>query len=485
MEVNKTNINEMYQYTTTGNTLYDCLGAQINLADFSAESILNSLRRDINLQQFIGDPQKVAGFSNIYNNDIHGRIVDSMLANTTPNEKEELLEKLRSVNPELYNFPGLLEYIGFLKDVNFTRRAIITPEDNEKNPVLNEDIDKLNEILVNTAVKKADPELVSRMRKTLVQLMLIPVARKKIRRDETLDESTREAELHKLKLLDRIYSKPELIEEYDNLVAITKEKEMTAMEAIKLKIACRLTRAAAMSELTGKTVPELMKAADSADGNILELLTPPSTEMPKEPYIPQEGDYAWRYVPDKIPSVILADTAHFSEDGKKDQEIIVVSHGDIRYGRNLGGTKFEEAPLRLIGVTTLGEDGNRNAFLVTPDSVIVKLRNGIDLEQYKKVLLSDLVLDRAVSSGYRYLPEISINPEGIASLNYDSGISLVDSRPENAVKYANSFKGSIGRTVPSTTLLELCNSQALFESQMKVINEVRYKEQSETDRGDR
>lgn len=484
MEKRKVNINEMYQYTTTGSTLYDLLGSYVDLTDFSAESILNTLRRDINLQQHTGDPKKIFGFSNVYNNDIHGRIIDSMLENTTPKEKEELLEKLQAVNPELYKFPGLLEYIGFLQDVNFTPRAILAPEDNEKKPVLNQDIDKLNTILIDTAVSKADPEMVSRIRKVLIQMILIPYARRQISKDEQEDENIKSEKLYKMKLLDKIYSKQELIQEYDDIIASTKEHEKMAMDAAKLRINCKLTRLAALAELTGKPMSELLETIDSYDKTILDSITS-QAEQSGKPYFPQEGDYTWRFSPFKMPKVVLHDTISYSEDGDKDQEIILASYGNFLYTRNLGTSKYEEAPLELVGVTTFAKDGNRNYFLVTPEANTIQIRNNVDLEQYKKILLSEFVLDDAVSSGYRFLPQIVFDENQKCSLRYDNEISLVDSRPVDAVRYANIFRGSVGRSAPSVTLQELCNSQQLFEQQMRMINELRYRKKNDTNREDR
>lgn len=485
MEKKKVMCNEMYQYTTTGNTLYDFIGSYINLTDFSAKSILNILRRDINLQQNIAAPVQFKSVSRAYNNDVYKKILDSMRENITANDERELLEKLRSVNPEMYNFSDLSEYIDFLQNVNFTRTSLKPFSSEQETPVLDPEIDELNTILIDTAVDKADPELVSRIRNVLIHLLLIPYARRQILK-ETQDEgdNTRDLKLHKIKLLDRIFSSYDLVKEYDSAIISTQNREEEAMKATKLRIDCKLTRLAALSDLTGKPVSELLEQVDSYDKSILSSISPKKEENDK-PYFPQEGDYAWRLSPFKIPKLILDDTVKFSEDSDKDQEIVVVSYGDFFYARNFGTAKYEDVPLQLIGATIFGKDGNSNYFLVTPENNIVNIRNSIDLEQYKKVLFSEFVLDDATSSGYRFLPSLSLDADGIASLKYERDLSIVDSKPIDAVRYANIFKGSVGRGVPTCTLHELCNSNQLFEQQMKIINELRIRGKNNTDREDR
>lgn len=482
MEKKRARCNEMYQYTTTGSTLYDLLGEYIDQTDFSAKAILNTLRRDLNMQLDCSDRPDFKGLANVYNNDIHGKIVDSMLQNMTSKDKEEILEKLRAVNPEKYNLPGLLEYIGFLQDTNFTRGAVEASEDSNKKPVLNQDIDELNTILIDTAVDKADPELVSRIRNVLIHMMLIPYARKKILRENPERDETKNPKLHKIQLLYKIFSNNELVEEYDKVIASTKQKEEEARKAAQLKIDCKLTRLAAVSDFTGRPVSELLAKVDSYDESILDAITTPS-EQPAEPYFPGEGDYSWSFSPYKKPRVILDDKVEFSEDGDKDQEIIVSSFGDFRYGRNIGSSNFEELPMQLIGVTVYGKDENKNYFLVTPESNIINMRNGVDLEQYKKVLLSEFVLEDSIGWRDKFLPEMVFDEDGNVSLKYEKEITLLNSRPLEAVKYANIFKGSMGRGVPERTLQSLCNSHELFEEQMRLIQNLRSRERS-TDRGE-
>ena len=100
MEKTTRNYNEMYQYITNGETLYDLLKEYTGETDFSPTAIINSLRRDINLQQNIEGTNETVRFKSLastYRKDIFERLTESMLKNMTLGERAELLKKFQAV----------------------------------------------------------------------------------------------------------------------------------------------------------------------------------------------------------------------------------------------------------------------------------------------------------------------------------------------------------------------------------------------------
>lgn len=478
MEKRTKSYNEMYMYVNRGTTIYDLLGEYLNQDDFSASALLNTLRRDLNLQQNVANGESnvtFVGLVNTYNKDIHGRIVNSMMHNMTNEERDELLKKLQEVNPEQYNFPNLLQYINFLEDANFTSKAVKGNPEDDTSLTLDTDIEELNRILIDTAVDKADPELVARIRNVLIHMMLIPYVKKQILKENPERDEEKNPKLRKLEFFGRLFSNKDAIEEYDSAISYAREKEEEAIRITQLKTDCKLRRLAAISDLTGKSMMDLLEAQDKKGEFLIDLITNPQ-DIEKEKYTPKEGDYYWAFLQERRPQVVLDDEpVVFSKDGVENQTITLVSYGDFIYGKNMGASRFDEIPMKLIGVTVFGEDENSNYFLVTPAKNIGNLINGTNKEYYKKVLLSKTVLDDTVGHRDRFLPEISVDENGNASLEYQKEFSVLDLKPAEAVTYATTHPGSVGRSTPPCTLQELCNSDKLFELQMETIYNLRRK----------
>ncbi len=476
MEKETRSYNDMYRYVNSGETLYDLLEEYTGEKDFSAVGIINSFRRDLNLQQDIeGENGKIKfnALVNSYNNDIYGRLFKSMQKNMTTGEKEELLKKLQAVNPEKYDFPGILEYTNFLEDVNFTRKALILDRNDDNTPpVVNPEIEELNKILIDAVVAKADPELVAKVRNVFIKMVLIPYAKKQILKENPESDETQNPKLQKLEFFRRIFLNDKAIQEYDSAVAYAKEQEEAAKRKAQLVTDCKLRRLSALSNLTGKPMPELLAKVDSNDEHIIDAITKQDGEK-QSSYIPKEGDYYWKIILSKSPRVVMNEPVEYSKDGVENQQVLVASYGDFSYGRALKESRFDEMPLELIGVTLFGNDDNRNYFLVTPRSNIVNMMNGKNKEYYKKVLLSSFVLDDTTLNKDKFLPEISLDENGNASLEYEKEIPLLDFKQADAVKYATVFPGQIGREYRPRTLKELCHSQELFEAQMTLIYELR------------
>lgn len=471
MEKSTRSYNEMYKYVNSGNTLYDLLKEYLGETDFSAEGIINALRRDLNLQQNAGNA-KFSALVSTYNKDIYGRITESMLKNMTLEEQENLLKKFQAVNPRKYDFSSILQYTSFLENVNFSRSALILDRnDDDTPPILNPEIEELNQILIASAVDKADPQMVAKLRNVLIHMMLIPYVKKQILKENPVRDEIKNPKLHKIDFFNKMFSNENAIQEYDSAVAYAKEQEEIAKKAAQLATDCKLRRLGALSDLTGKNVRELLTKVDSEEGNIVDLITK-QPEKPKKDYIPKEGDYYWYFMPTK-PKVVLEDSIEYSKDGIENQEIFVASYGDFVCGKKLGKSEFNDIPLELIGVTILGNDENKNYFLLTPMSNISDMLQGRNKEYYKKVLLSSVVLDGVMGKQNRLLPKISLDDNGNASLDYGDEFELLDLNSAEAIKYASVFPGKIGREHSSSTLLELCNSQELFQEQMKTIYELR------------
>lgn len=479
MEKRRKSYNEMYDYVSGGNTLYDFLKGYVDIEDFSAKTVLNVFRRDLNMQQgsiSINNQAQFNGLVNTYNSDIHGRIVDSMNLRIRYQDRMELLKRLQEVNPEKYDFPDLLQYINFLEDVNFTPRAIVQKEneegETETTSTLDPDIEKMNTILIDTAVENADPELVARIRNVLIHMILIPYARKQILNENPEIDPVKNPKLEKILLLRRIFSESKLINEYDKAIAYSKEREDEAVRKARLETDCKMRRLASLADYTGKTMSEVLEVADSKDKYVIDLITN-NQQLAIQNYSPREGDYHWSFTPDSRPQVVLNEPVEFSDNGVENQDVVVISYGDFMYGKEVGAAKFNEYPMRLIGVTVFGNDENKNYFFVTPESNIGKMRNKDYSEYYKKVLLSTTVLDESISHRERFLPELSIDEDGNASLEYEGDCPMLDLTPLNALKYANRFPGFLGREKGSATLQEFCNSQQLFELQMKLVSDLR------------
>lgn len=473
MEKNRGNFrNDMYRYITRGNTLYDFLAKYVDESDFSSSAMFNALRRDLNLQQNVAclrNEVQYNGFVNFYKQNIEDRLFTSMLQNMNSAEKDELLQKLQSVNPKLYSFPGILQYMSFVEDANFTQRALIANEEDESSPVLNKDIDELNRILVDTATEKADPDLIYTMRKFLMQGVYINTARKEINKE--IDGPGKEEKLEKIALLHKIFSSIESAKEYDDAISHANALEDEAMLKVRTQTEYKLKRLSAIANLTGKSMSDLLLRCDSHDGSFINLLSKEEDVSRKE-YEPREGDYSWSFLPQRDPAVILHEKIEFSENGGENQRAIVANYGDFNYKRNLGLSSFSDAPLELLGVTILGSDENWNFFVLTPSENVRNIRNGVNSEYYKKVLLSPFVLDDTIGKKSSFLPCMNINDDGFATLDYSKEFALVDAEPQDAVKYATRFKGTIGREHVPMTIQDFCNSQELFKKQMRILQQV-------------
>lgn len=477
---------DMYQYIASGNTLYDFLDEYIQAGDYSAETIANYFRKTINLQQPIATPQvnkpQFNALVNTYNKDIHGRIIDSMLQRTSAEEKDEILKKLQAVNPEKYNFPNLIQYIAFLEDSNFTQKAIIYDPEQDTPPVLEPEIDKLNQILVNESIKKADPELVSRIRNVFIHVILIPYARKQILKENPERDPEKNPKLKKINLLDKIFANNDAVKEYDTILEYTKTKEKEAVERAQTQASCKLRRISTMADLTGKSNLDLLRASEDPSLSLIDFISPQDKKQEKE-YIPQKGDYEWGISFYKNPRVIIDEPITYSENGIENQNIVVTSFGGFKYSKKLGSRSFIDDQMQLIGVTIFGEDGNKNYFLVTPSTNLINLRNSSYREYYKKILFSDMVLDEIATKRNRLLPDMTVDEQGNASFEYDADISLMGMKGTEAVKYANRFLGNMGAQKEPATLEQLCNSEGLFRKQMELIYNLRLKSQ-EQDRGE-
>lgn len=481
MEKGMRSFNEMYRYINHGETLYDLLEEYTGEKDFSAAGIINSFRRNLNLQQ--NEPEreserrKFIALVNTYNKDINGRMLKSMDKNMTVEEKQELLKRFQAVNPEKYGFSSILEYTNFLEDVNFSRSALILDRnDDNAPPVLNPEIEELNQILIGAAVEKADPELVAKLRNVLIHMMLIPYAKKQILKESSEPDEVQNSKLEKIEFFNKMFFNEKAIQEYDLAIAYVKELEEEAKKAAQLTADCKLRRLSALSSLTGVPMPEVLAKVDSNDESLIDAITVKHEEN-SGAYVPVEGDYYWRIVPFKNPRVIMDEPIEYSKDGVENQEVLVASYGDFSYGKALRDSRYDEMPLELIGVTLFGNDDNRNYFLITPKSNIINMMNGKNKEYYKKVLLSSFVLDETTMEKDKFLPEISLDENGNASLEYEREMSLLNLKPTDAVKYANVFPGQFGREYRPITLKELCNSQELFGRQMDLIYELRQRQQ--------
>lgn len=481
MEKETISFNEMYRYVNSGETLYDLLEEYTGEKDFSAAGIINSFRRDLNLQQ--GKPEseserkKFIALVNTYNKDINGRILESMNKNMTVEEKNELLKKFQAVNPQKYAFSSILEYTNFLENVNFSRSALVLDRNDDNTPpVLNPEIEELNQILIGAAVEKADPELVAKLRNVLIHMMLIPYAKKQILKESSEPDEVKNSKLEKIDFFKKMFFSEKAIQEYDLAIAYVKEREEEAKKAAQLTADCKLRRLIALSSLTGIPMPEVLTKVDSSDESLIDAITVKHEENSGK-YVPAEGDYYWRIMPFKNPRVIMDEPIEYSKDGVENQEVLVASYGDFLYGKTLRNSKFDEMPLELIGITLFGNDDNRNYFVITPNRNIINMMNGKNKEYYKKVLLSSFVLDETTMERDKFLPEISLDENGIASLEYERDVSLLDLKPINAVKYANVFLGQFGREYSPCTLKDICNSRELFERQMDLIYELRQRQQ--------
>ena len=484
MEKTTRNYNEMYQYITNGETLYDLLKEYTGETDFSPTAIINSLRRDINLQQNIEGTNETVRFKSLastYRKDIFERLTESMLKNMTLGERDELLKKFQAVNPEKYKQDDVKGYIEFLKDTNFTPKALVIDKNDEKaSPLLNPEIEELNKILIETAVDKADPELVEKLRNVIMHMILIPYAKKQILKENPERDESKNPKLHKINLFERMFTNEKAIKEYDSAIAYIKEQEEIARRAAQQKALCKIRRLEAISDLTGHPLPELLTRVDSKDESILDLLSS-QQESSKKEYQPKEGDYYWGISLAKRPNTVFNEKIEYSKNGEENQEVVVVSYGNFVYGKHMNKSKVEEYPLELIGVTVFGNDYNGNYFMVTPKANISNMVRGRNKEYYKKVLLSQFVLDEA--SRGKFLPEISIDENGNSSLKFEEDLTIFSNTAE-AVKYACEFPGQIGRDYSRTsTLRELCNSDELFQAQMQYIYEMR-KEKASTSKPD-
>ncbi len=476
-------INDMYKYTRRGSTLYDFLGNYLGQSDFSPAAIFNTLRRDLNIQQDIVQAENANQFDGLvklYRESIQGRIVDSMLDNISAKEKEELLKKLQSVNPKLYSFPGILQYIAFLEDSNFTHRSLVTTDGEDNEPVLDKDIDELNRILIDTAVEKADQDLVFTVRNSLVRGMLIPYVRRKINREA--DGPEKEQNYKKLILAQNIFSNTETLKEYDDAIGYEIAREEEAMEKARREVEFKFKRLSAMASLTGKAMPELLEKCDLQDGSFIDLVSRPEP-FPKGKYEPRGGDYHWSFIPLRKPTIVFNEQVEFSKDGEENQEVVVARYGDFVYGKSVGVSAFDDLPIELVGITVLGNDVNNNYFLFTPTENIRNMQNKVNSEYYKKVLLSPWVLDDIVGYKSRFLPCMSIDEDGMVSLDYDKEISMLDLNPQEALKYATMFEGSLGREHAPMTIQDFCNSQELFKKQMELLYRAKMQER-DSNRGE-
>lgn len=472
--------NEMYMYLEEGKTLYDLLERYTGETDFSAAGIFNSFRRELNLQQNdIGEngQNRFRGFANSYNRAVYGQIVESMEKNMTREEKDELLKKLQAVNPEKYDFPGITEYINFLEDANFTSQALILDRNDDNTPpVLNPDIEELNKILVDTACSKANPEIVEKLRNMIIHTALIPYAQKQILKSNPETDESQNPELHEIRFFKKIFFDSEAVREYDTVLEDMKESGREAKRKAELEENCKYRRLSALSNLTGKPMSELLAKLKSKDEFLIDAITTPNEEGQSKKQ-PKEGDYYWRFIPEKKPQIILNEDVEFSKDGVENQKIIVASHGKFSYGKNIGKSTFSDMPLEVIGVTTFGKDINKNYFLLTSRGNIANMFNKKNMEYYKKVLLSQFILEDVVAQKDSFLPSIFLDENGNASLGYEDDGRLIDLDPVEAVKYAQKFPGLIGPGGKSSTLVKFFSSNELFEDQMKLLVEIREKEE--------
>lgn len=480
MEYSNSRYSEMYKYLKSGSTLYDLLTEYTQETDFSAASLFNSLRRDINLQQNMVTKKREGffkGWVNTYNRNIHGRIVDSMLKNMTTEEKEELLKKLQAVNPEKYNFPMLMQYVDFLEDSNFNRRALVVSE-NEENPVLDSDIDQLNTILIDTAVAKADPNLVLSMRNVLIHSLLIPLARSEILKENPELDRNANPKFQEIEFFRRMFINKDAAREYDSAVEYMKEEEKKAKEEDRIKSECKFKRLVPMSNLTGIPVTDLIESVDSSDKDIINLVSNYPT-LPQKDYMPKQNDYYWLLSLAKQPIVVMHEPVEFSKDGIENQELTVVNYGQFSYGRYLGVSKFEEIPMNLIGITALGNDENLTSFFITSGSNLGDINNKRNMEYYKKVLFSPYVLKNMTDREDRLLPNLNIDENGIAILDFEDEEELLNMNNMEAVKYATMFPGVVGtRDVKLVcNLQDFCSSQKLFDCQMKILEELKTKDE--------
>lgn len=468
--------NEMYKYTAKGNTLYDLLDEYLELDDFSTRSIINFLRRNLNLQIETANKKDFLFLTNTYKSSISEQLVDSMLKNMSQEEQQNLLERFQSVNPEKYNFPYLMGYINFLEDANFTKTALEAPSSETESPVLNQDVERLNQILIETATDKASPEMVSALRNALMRGILIRYAIKQVKKENDGKDFLENPKFQKLQLFYKVFSDNNLVEEYDNALSYSKHREEEAIKAANLRTNCKLARLLALAELTGKPMLEVLDTVDSPDKSLTDLISQEhkSSELA---YIPRGGDYKWSFRQHSKPRIILNESVEFSENGEENQTLFVTSLGNFKYGNNMGKFSYEDPLMDMLGVTILGGDRNVNYFVITPSNNIGNIVNGVDSEYYKKVLLSEFVLDDTIGFKDRFLPEIGIDENGNALLDYDRELSLMGMKPANAIKYATHFKGEIngGRQHPAT-LQQLCNSQELFELQMELLSNYRSRE---------
>ena len=355
-------------------TIYDVIDSKLHLfgGDYSTANLVNSML-------LMGD-QKIYlnEYIKIFNESI-ATLREAISVETaqkgnlaekfSKEEEEKLLERFQSLNIINSNIPAYMsveEYLQYGATLGDITNPAIRPF---VNAVIREGI--------NASTKDYDRTVRSR----LLLTAYLPKARDIAKRN--VDPEQAKADSDELLSIQNLVMNAGRLGEYDDILKSMKDRIGVYSKKAAEAIACEAKRTRAI-----KTVVEPTLSADKKKILNKEGLNFPSLLFGHAGEKPKYNDFDWDISLYKNPRLILLERVNYSEDGEADQQVVAVSYGKFSYGtlfQKDGNPTQTSELMELVGITRIGEDGQKEYFVLVPFSNSKYLKDGkFDLTAYEE-----------------------------------------------------------------------------------------------------
>jgi len=488
---------DMIDYIAKNSTMYDLmdkyLGGYLN-GDFSTISLINHCRTfDDDFKS--SSPSKFYAYKSILKPLVTNLLQalkseklpedGSIKKALTDEEKAELLARLQDIDPNR-SITSIEEAISLLNN-NFSEEYYANIDF----------YSKLNSIITEAALDVCSDKALLDIRQMVLKFGFLPHISNELKAKYPNRAVEYVPEWEEFDFISRTLTNIEKLQRYDEILRERDEKINRSEEKIVTEIFCTFKRERFVIEklVEGMTDDEKDKVART--GCIEDVLFEKPTISPKQ------GSHIWYIDLYSDPRLLMDKIAKYSESGKENERVIVISYGRFGYDSMFNGEgkpSMSGEAMDFLGVTRIGADGIKNNFVLAPISqcaftkTIVaesndrEIRGAIgsldennilqewnlsrtslipeELEAfYATVAFSTEYMQAAIKENFRYIGEVFGGTKPRVNATYRANANDLE-----AVAYASKFSGVIG-DITVKSLDQFCQAPQVLARHLEVIND--------------
>ena len=479
-------------YIGQDETIYDVLNKKLPIlnGDYSTLNLINGL-------SLLGDSPLLTNEYKKIIKDSAEIIQNALLPEEnetkkmTAEEKENLLvnlQSLRALNNTIPVCEKMEDYLEYVTSENF---------------IMNPSALLLRNIIIQEALKYAPDDYEKKIRKELMSTAYLPKYREFVKQQGVVRKQQVPQEQEEIQAIYSFVLASNNLAEYDALLESMKTRMDFYNRKAIMAVACEAKRARFVRNALLETLPPERTETLKKEGlNIPELL------FNHTEYKQNENSFVWDVKEFKNPQVVMDTTAKYTNDGSADQRVIAISYGKFAYGNIFqkdGRPTYVSDFMELVGVSRIGEDGQKNYFILVPfmnkefekdgtfdyqkymkaqknPDILPTINYGyngeayaLNLERipeevrafYANVYFSDVYLKNVIENNYRYAGMVTVN-------NHMPQIEASDKTFDNstdmeAARFAMNHFSQNYHFIP---LKDDASFASLYSSQNRIIKEI-------------